>query len=271
MQEYSLPFNREKIELSGYQLELVAELSAEPNSLDGSSIRPLSKAIYAAIILSVLFHGILVTIAFSYFNTPEQKDSLLGKAPKTIKIRYINRVISENDIEDSEKSTVADAIVKPKIKPIETAPEILKQDSDIGSTIDIKISPPKNIERELDPLIYDKNIEIYEPIPDALNDETTVFNPNFRRKIKDIQKEKFKHSTISGFMQRQKDNEYFEFKPTGGSQTVRINGNCFAVPEQNAFALSQSNWSILGNCENKNGQLNFEEPELKYRYNAKDK
>lgn len=284
MQVYSLPFNRKKIEFSEYQLELVAELSAESNSFGRSSIRRPSKATYVAIILSVLFHGIIVTIALSYFNKPEQKGPQLQEAPKSIKISYINKAKSKTDIENSENKEIrnppieklTDTIVKPEIKPtratkpVKTTPKIIKQSSSISPTIDTKISASDNAESELDPLVYDKNIEIYEPIPDALNDGTIVFNPNFRKKIEEIQKEKFNRSIITGFIQRQKDNEYFEFKPVGGSQTVRINGNCFVVPEQDVFALSQNIWSLLGNCENKIDKLNFDEPELKYRYNGKD-
>ena len=288
MQACSLPFNSKKVEFSEYQLEIVAELSAESMSFPRSSFRLPTRVTSAAIILSILFHSILATITFFYLDKPNQKEIPHHNQSKSIKVKIVNSTKPKNDIKKKEDKTqpIENKITKDKVakpdsivksesvlteptKSVKNRPKIIEQNNKISSTFKAQINAQENTERILDPLIYDKNIEIYEPTPEAFNEGTIVFNPNFRKRIKEIQREKFERSKITGFMQRQKDNEYFEFKPVGGSQTVRINGNCFVVPEKDVFALSQNVWALLGNCENKMDKLNFEKPELKYRYNKK--
>lgn len=289
MQVCSLPFNSNKVEFSEYQLEMVAELSSESMSFHPPSFRLPTKSTSAAIILSFLFHSILATITFFYLDKPNQKEIQLHKEPKNIKVKIVNGTKPKNVIKKKQDKTQlvenkitrdkpakVESNVKPEsvmiepTNPAKTRPKIIERNNEISSTFKAQISAQENTDRELDPLIYDKNIEIYEPIPEAFNEGTTVFDPNLRKRIADIQKEKFERSKITTFMQRQKDNEYFEFKPVGGSQTVRINGNCFVIPEKDVFALSPSTWALQGNCENKINKLNFEEPELKYRYKGEN-
>ena len=279
MERFCYSVNAQNIELSEFQLEMVAEFSAQLPPL-----HTRQKATYAAIIVSIIFHLLLISFIIDYLEQPEQKPSPTKKHSRSFKVKIITNTNSKNNsvekmvdtkkIQPVREDIVENAIEKTEyraVKAVEINQPTVKQKNDNGPKIDTKTSKKTdNIASELDPLVYDENVEIYEPTPEAFNSGTLVFNPLLLRQIEEIQKKKFEREKNVGYRQLQKDNEYYEFKPVGGATTVRINGNCFIVPEDKPFASTQELWSLLGNCEKEGPKLNFDEPELKYRYNRKN-
>ncbi len=277
MEKFCYPVNAQNIELSEFQLEMVAEFSAQLPPL-----HTRQKATYAAIIVSIIFHLLLISFIIDYLEQPKQKPSLAKENSRSFKVKIITnskndvveKIVTTKEIQPVREDIVEKTIEKTEfsaVKTVEINQPSVKQKNDNSPKINTKTNKKTdNIATELDPLVYDENVEIYEPAPEAFNNGTVVFNPLLRRQIEEIRKKKFEREKIVGYRQLQKENEYFEFKPVGGATTVRINGNCFIVPEDKPFASFQNVWSLLGNCEKEGPKLNFDPPELKYRYKRKD-
>lgn len=278
METFCYPSNVNHISLTEFQLANVTELLAESKTSHSQL-----KIIYVAAILSVVFHVLLITFMLKDLDSPGKNSPLNEKSP-ILKVKLTNNTTTKNAIADQK--TVSKEILTVKDSTARNSPNISEPsalDLKQASVTNIKPkntntpnSPPtietrSNITNaELDPLIYDENVEIVEPTPNAFNQNTVVFNSVLRKKIEDIQRKKFEREKITSFRQLQKDNEYYEFKPVGGSTTVRINGNCFVVPENQPLATFQNIWSLLGNCKKEGPALNFEDPVLEYRYHEKN-
>ncbi|MCX4026187.1 hypothetical protein H0A36_22130 [Endozoicomonas sp. SM1973] len=99
--------------------------------------------------------------------------------------------------------------------------------------------------------IHDQTIQFeqtWEAEDNSKREGFTVFSKNLRSKLTALKKEKEKNKQLTKSQQFNKENEYFEYNSIGESKIVRINSNCFEVPQDNPFELIPTTWSLIGNC-----------------------
>ncbi|RDH45216.1 hypothetical protein [Zooshikella ganghwensis] len=98
-----------------------------------------------------------------------------------------------------------------------------------------------------------------------IRENFTVFSKQLRNKLNVIdRKKKERYKYLEGERVKE-ENKYFEFGQVGDTKVVRINGNCFGVPEEDPFSLFQETWELMGDCSKKQ-LIKFEAKTLNKQY-----
>ncbi|WP_157365617.1 hypothetical protein [Zooshikella ganghwensis] len=98
-----------------------------------------------------------------------------------------------------------------------------------------------------------------------IRENFTVFSKQLRNKLNVVdRKKKERYKYLEGERVKE-ENKYFEFGQVGDTKVVRINGNCFGVPEEDPFSLFQETWELMGDCSKKQ-LIKFEAKTLNKQY-----
>ncbi|HFB64283.1 MAG TPA: hypothetical protein ENJ60_01975 [Aeromonadales bacterium] len=96
-------------------------------------------------------------------------------------------------------------------------------------------------------------IEVKYTLDDIVEQQSTdidlvVFDPRLRNSLKGLKERKKAVNLFKKEEEFRKGNSFFEFQRVGDQKTVRVNGNCFVVPDYKPFSLTQNIWTMAGTC-----------------------
>lgn len=169
---------------------------------------------------------------------------------------------------------------KQKIKPIKQTSSLFYEKNrtpptTLNKTITKSQNPENKEHNQPSSFVYEEILEQAVQIDQAMEREKTflredfkVFSNDLREKLEKSNEKKQQHKEYLSNEQLKEGNEYFEYNATNGSKMIRIDGNCFEVPQDDPFDLVPKTWKLMGNCS-KNKEFKFKAKTLSKQFQEK--
>ncbi|MDE1464018.1 hypothetical protein [Spartinivicinus poritis] len=300
---YQRQFNNKRESQSAEALQNNIEL----NDYQLGSINGLSRqTLFIGIFLSIFLHIVIFTLlvkADLLFESSRIQDSFSKNLTIDIITTHSDFLDKQQSKKEIEQSYTENSInEKQEIKALQSSDlnlknkqqaQKIKHEEQTPSLPEMKKSPLENKNQIIVKSTKDENKRqaqprpiVYEDILDQavqldqtvesqnelLREDFTVFSKELRDTLEVVRKEKSDRKEYLKNKQLKEKNKYFEYNNTGGSKRVRINGNCFEVPQDDPFDLVPKTWRLVGNCS-KSREIKFKAKTLnkQYQESLKDK